>query len=550
MNLPARWCLLGLLTLTVVAALMRAPATWQRPLWFDESDTWQAASPDTGITYAQFFTWTNHFENAPLGFLLPRIATDLLGTQAEWAWRLPALIFGLLCIPAMYWLGRVVHSHFLGLMTALLIAFDPTQFDQSQQARMYPMLMLFTILAACCAILILRDPTRRHWHWVVLGVALGLSLWSTLLGAMVWVSIALGAAALLIVGWLTGRPHAQFQHILLRFTLAYVAAIAVANVGVYRIIARAINPPDRGGAGMPVPAIARELVVGLKDMIWPNSSAADLPLSLLITAVVLTLATIGLARLAFHCKTSTAVMLGLLVGTAVMMIPFRRAHRFMDPRYFTVLQPALWIGLGMLAMPFARAKGQAEARSSNQIRNPKSEIRNLLGPWPLALILVMLYITAQAWQCWHIDRWWAQPDRYLVVPALRQAAQQRGPGDVIAVAPPVVGQLARYYDIPVDAALDAALRDPRPERNYQPAPDPRISADFAAPSTWLVIGMVNDLSKLQSANAFYPGKPVAALAAHYGLTLDPAELQGRFAKDRVIIAHISPAGIQWTMLER
>lgn len=520
-----RICLLGLLILVLSGAAMRAPATFSRPLWFDEADTWRSAVASRGITYGQFFAWTNHFENAPLGYLLPRIAVDALGSDAEWVLRLPSLFFGILCIPAAYLLGLVVRDHFTGLLTALLITVDPTQFDQSQQARMYPMLMLFTIAAAIFAIRLLREPTRRHGDWICLGLALGLCLWSTLLGAMTWVSMAIAGGLVVGGSLLTRRTDYKTSAAIVRLTAAYFVAIAVANIGVYNIIWRVLYGPDRGGKGMAITAIAREVVVGLKDMVWPTAGQGPaLLIALALTGFVLASVGAGLLILTKRCKTAGLVMLGLIFGVLLMMVPFRRSHRFMDPRYFTVLQPALWVGLAVLG--------------SWALNRKRDGVR--LGWSVIGVLPVLVCAGLGLWQCLHIEQFWQQPDKFLVAPMIQLVHQQMAPGEALALDPPVMDILAAYYHVPVDPVLDSALH----EKDLQQA-DPQVPATFNAPAAWLVVAMVNDNKRLSPTDFRYVRRPIDTIAAHYGVKVDEADYLRHVGRDRVTALRISAEGITW-----
>ncbi len=556
------WSLLALVAIVLLGAALRIPGALHRPFWFDEVDTWNfsvasnqdfwALSPDRNhtpppahpqaraLSYWRFANWTNHFENAPLGYLLPRIVADLSGRDSEWVMRLPALIFGLLCIPAMYLLGCVVRGRTMGLLAALLAAVDPSLVDQSQQARMYTMLALFSILAAALAILILRQPQRKPWAAIGLGVCIAGALWSTLLGTMLWAGIFIGPFLLLAGGWLTGQPLKTSAAIFRQFTLAYGVALLLAGLGVYDTIHRLIYGPNRGGAGMPLLAIAKETTIGLKDLIYPHNPAG---------LVVYLLVALGLGLIARRCKTSAAVLMGVILGVLVLMIPFRRSTRFTDPRYFTILEPALWIGLAALGagrttaenaettIPVGAAHQPSTFQSQNSTRNPQPYLP------VLGLVLVLAYAGFQAWQSAHIAHWWQQPDRYEVARAILEVRKDKLPGDAAIVCPPVVDAMARYYHLPIDPTLNAAFRS-----GYQPAVNPTIPASFHAPVTWLIAGMINDNSKLHPADPYWPGHFIEALARHYHLTVTPADLQQHILRDHELIARFSTKGIRWWTL--
>jgi len=497
-NLP----IIGLIVVVVLGGLIRFWPIVDRPLWFDESDTWRSSY---NVPYGKFFTWRNHFETAPLSFLTVRISTDLLGTDAPWAMRLPACIFGTLCIPAVFLLGRLAYSNTLGLLAATLLAFDPSMVDQSQQCRMYALMMLLTLIALTGSIYLLRKPDRGFhgvWHWAGLGFTFGLLLCTSQFSVAVWLGVALGTLGLLAAGRLAKQPHPDELKVLSGLTLAYVIGLALANVGVFLLFERILSGGPGDGAHMTVASTTREIVVAAKDLIGMGF------LGLLVYPAAL----VGIVHLGRRCKTSTAVLVGVTVMSVLILYPFRKMHHFMDPRYLILAQPAIFVGLGMFALGW-RAK-----------------------PMRIAAVAVVLgYAGLGAWQCVHIERWWQQPDKYLIAPQIMAVHDERYGDEAIAYHPQALEALGRYYDLPAHVGLDEGLY-----ADYRLRPDPQVPQAFDAPATWLIVGMVNWQGRLAKART-----TIDVLAKHYRVAVDEDELARHLRRDRVMVARFSRQGVAW-----
>ena len=500
-NLPV----IGLVAVIVLGGLIRFGAITDRPLWFDESDTWRSSY---NLPYEQFLRWNNHFETAPLSFLTVRLSTHLFGTDAPWAMRLPAFLFGTLCIPAMFLLGRLAYSNTLGLLAATLLAFDPNMVDQSQQCRMYALMVLLTLVVLIWSIHLLRKPDQGFhgvvWHWVGLGLTFGLLLCTLQFSVAVWVGVAVGTLGLLAAGRLTKQPHSEEWKVLSGLTMAYVIGLALANVGVFLLFERVFGggSGEGDGANMTALATTREIVVAAKDLVGMGF------LGLLVYPAAL----VGIVHLWMRCKTSTAILVGVAVMSVLILYPFRKIHHFLDQRYLILAQPAIFVGLGLFALGW-RAK-----------------------PMRIAAIVVVLgYAGLQAWQCIHIDQWWQQPDKYLIAPEIMAVHDERYGDEAIVYHPQVLEALGRYYDLPPHAGLDEGLYE-----NYRLRPDPYVSPTFDAPATWLIIGMVNWDGRLPKART-----TINTLARHYGVAVDQGQLAHHLRRDRVVVARFSHQGITW-----
>jgi hypothetical protein len=96
--------------------------------------------------------------------ILVGISYRLFGGQA-WALRLPAFIAGVLLIPAMFIVARRFFSPYQALVAAGLVAMIPLFINYSVNGRGYTMLVLFALLLANFAgILVDRHYSPRHLH--------------------------------------------------------------------------------------------------------------------------------------------------------------------------------------------------------------------------------------------------------------------------------------------------------------------------------------------------------------------------------------------------
>ncbi len=161
--------LLLLALLTLLGGLMRRYHLGQQGLWFDEADLVMRARQPLAELLRNFI---NPGENGPLYTLGMACWIKMLGTS-EVAVRLPAAIAGTLAIPALYGLGRTLRGSRLGLIAAALLTISPYAHWYAQDAKMYSLLILLTIVATWMLLLAIR---RGGAAWIVYGIVAALSL--------------------------------------------------------------------------------------------------------------------------------------------------------------------------------------------------------------------------------------------------------------------------------------------------------------------------------------------------------------------------------------
>ena len=123
-----------LLLLLVLSAGLRLYQLGDVSLWFDETLT----ASKTLIPFNRIIDTMAETgeENPPGYFFLINIWSRLFG-KSGFSLRFPSLIFSLLGVFTIYYLGKNLFSPKVGLMAALLLSISPYNINYAQEARMY-----------------------------------------------------------------------------------------------------------------------------------------------------------------------------------------------------------------------------------------------------------------------------------------------------------------------------------------------------------------------------------------------------------------------------
>ena len=138
-------------------------------IWYDEMLTWVQYMPlGLGRIVSTFSDPNNHL----LYSVLARISLSVFG-ESVWAFRLPAALFGIGSIAAIYYFARRVTSANIALFSAALLVFSYHHIWFSQNARGYSMMLFFTVISSSYLLDALRTNTPRRWLYYALAAALG-----------------------------------------------------------------------------------------------------------------------------------------------------------------------------------------------------------------------------------------------------------------------------------------------------------------------------------------------------------------------------------------
>ncbi len=164
---PVSWLPLGLL---VAGGSVLRSIHLNNDLWLDEIGTLVSylRLPISEIVRT-YGSMNQHLLYSVLG----RVAVAAFGESA-WAVRLPAVIFGILAIPAMYYMSRAITSEREALLGTTLLTFSYHHIWFSQDARGYSAMVFWTLLGSG---LLFRAILRGgRWYWVGYTVAMTLGV--------------------------------------------------------------------------------------------------------------------------------------------------------------------------------------------------------------------------------------------------------------------------------------------------------------------------------------------------------------------------------------
>ncbi len=146
-------------------------------LWLDEVLTY--------VEYARMplgeIVTTYHSENQHFLYTLLAHASFLIFGESAQSLRLPAVLFGIGSIWALYMLGRYVGGPREALLAAAMLAFSYHHVWFSQNARGYTGLLFWTLLASWLLLRGMREARPQLWLLYAIAVALGVYTHITML---------------------------------------------------------------------------------------------------------------------------------------------------------------------------------------------------------------------------------------------------------------------------------------------------------------------------------------------------------------------------------
>lgn len=159
----------ALIALMAVAAVLRAIALDQQ-LWYDEIMTLvQSVRQPLGQIFTNYTSQNQHV----LYNVLARLAFISFGDHI-WTLRLPAVLFGVAAMPALYFCARQWTSAREAWLACLLLTASYHHVWFSQNARGYTGLLLWTLLSTFFFIRGMGSPETKPWLWYGVTMALGL----------------------------------------------------------------------------------------------------------------------------------------------------------------------------------------------------------------------------------------------------------------------------------------------------------------------------------------------------------------------------------------
>ena len=159
-----RWAWLLLALLTMLGAYLRFYHLGYEPLRFDEVATWNQSRQANLRSLIEAMRGDVH----PPGWTILMYYVQKVIGGSEFALRLPSAIAGVLSIPAIFFLAKLIYGRSAGLIAAGLMAFLWAPVFYSQEARAYSLLILFSILTFHCLIRIISSSEEHRRNYFLI----------------------------------------------------------------------------------------------------------------------------------------------------------------------------------------------------------------------------------------------------------------------------------------------------------------------------------------------------------------------------------------------
>lgn len=315
----ARW-LLG--AIVVVAAALRF-LRLDADLWLDEITPVLSYGDMPLLPVVTSYIGSN---NHLLNTLLLKLSLALFGSH-EWAVRLPAALFGVLTIPAMYWVSRLAMTRAGSLCAALLLAVSYHHVFFSQNARGYAAYLLFSLLASGCLVRALQEDRARYW--VLYVATMFLDFASLLTSGFVFAAHILVAALALVVVWRGGSspwPLARRLAAVFSVTAALVLTLYVTILPQLYAYTKTVYSDPATGFSPLAAEFWTDIARGLSAGLGPTVLIAAIPMVL-----------IGAAGFAVLLRRQWALVLALLLpGILTACLLVAQGLSF-SPRFFLLM---------------------------------------------------------------------------------------------------------------------------------------------------------------------------------------------------------------------
>jgi mannosyltransferase len=175
----------------VVAAFLRVHQIGSESLWLDEAFSVEMSTSSVSTILEE----TGSDVHPPLYYLALKAWVFAAG-NSEAAARLLSVVFSLAAIVAMYRLASLLFGRWTAVLAAVFAAISPFQIEFAQEARMYSLLALLSVLSLYLfARLLLTAAPLKSWTFAAFVIVTALMLYTQ---AYAWFIIAAEAATLVV----------------------------------------------------------------------------------------------------------------------------------------------------------------------------------------------------------------------------------------------------------------------------------------------------------------------------------------------------------------
>jgi len=406
------WAALAVLML--VAAVLRAIGL-DRDLWLDEFYTLlQTVRRPLGEILTLFPGDNQHMFYS----VLARISVVVFG-EHPWTLRLPAAVFGVGAVPALYFLGRELTSRREALLATMLLTVSYHHVWFSQDARGYTGMLFWTLL--CTTYLLRGLRSAKPSNWAIYAVAAALGTYTHL--TMVFVVISHAA----ICAWLLLFPAKAGDYRLANWklpatgmTLAALFTLLLYAPVVLQVQQYFSRPSKLAGVSTPAWAFW-EILRGLR-------------IGLGAEAVVVVAGALFAAGLVSYWRQSEVAASVLLLPGLVTAAGAVLARGTMYPRFYFYL-----LGFGLLIL--VRGAMVTAAALAGKVSREAQRRTNAV-PWGTGLVALLILVSAVS-----LARNYRYPKQDYSG-ALRFVEAQRETGEPVVTAGGIGYVYKEYYKQP------------------------------------------------------------------------------------------------------
>ncbi|HUQ84403.1 MAG TPA: glycosyltransferase family 39 protein [Gemmatimonadaceae bacterium] len=281
-----------------------------------------------GELFRTFSSPNQHLMNS----LLELASVTVFG-QHDWSVRLPAAVFGILTVPAMYLLARPVMNGWQSLSVAFLTAVSYHHVWFSQNARGYSGYLLFCVLATAALWRVIETPNKR-WIWTY-GVSTTFAVASLIIAAFVVPTHVALAAAVVFVRHRRGEAIAPLvRRLALAFGITAVGGLILYGPTAIQLLRVVGTAYVKAGTGFQPVSLefVLETLRGLSAGFGSLALVGAIPFLALVAV-----GTISLMRRAWVIVLSFIVPLLLMAAVVVM------AGWLTSPRFFILIVPLAFL---------------------------------------------------------------------------------------------------------------------------------------------------------------------------------------------------------------
>ena len=284
-------------------------------LWFDEIDTLISY---VRLPLSQIVTIYDSQNQHMLYSVLARMTVSVFGESA-WALRLPAVLFSVASLGALYWFATQVASRREALLATALLTFSYHHVWFSQNARGYTGLLFWTLVGSGLFLKMLSERPQNWWLPLAYAASMALAIYTHVTAVLVVAAHAL----IWFVLWLRRREPAGLVPFV-AFVLATTLTLQLYAIVLPQFLETLTEPTMEG--------VATEW----KDPLWMAAEtvrglARGLPGGVFAVVAALAVCVAGLTSYARRSGSIAAVM--VLPGVLTTALLLSMEHNLW-PRFF------------------------------------------------------------------------------------------------------------------------------------------------------------------------------------------------------------------------